>query len=199
MRQLLVLTIALALQTPAVSAQIAPGGPGMSPKEIVDQLWKMATQGELLTPDGWNRASRFYRHPGPPPGNKIVLIMSNYWGPGEEHIRGNNAEVIVGYVDAGKIDSELRYTPPQKTDALKTGMLFRLILAPSHWPVLGPDGKIEREATGAMEWEIESPQGLPWTTVNTAIRYVLETRDKTTGPAIKMNADRTLTALEKRH
>jgi hypothetical protein len=36
-------------------------GTGLSPKDVVNRVWKEATEGGLLTPDGWNRASPFWR------------------------------------------------------------------------------------------------------------------------------------------
>jgi hypothetical protein len=41
--------------------------------------------------------------------------------------------------------------------------------------------------------------GSPWTTVNTAIRYVPEMRTKTADPGIEKNADQTLAELMKLH
>jgi hypothetical protein len=51
--------------------------------------------------------------------------------------------------------------------------------------------------TGPRAWQIEGPQGAPWTTVNTAIRYVLEMRAKAKDPQIKRNADDTIGQLLK--
>ena len=53
--------------------------------------------------------------------------------------------------------------------------------------------------TGPAAWQIEKTPALAWTTVNTAIRYVLEMRIKTNDPSIKKNADETLEKLLKRH
>ena len=65
----------------------------------------------------------------------------------------------------------------------------------------GPDGKtlVEKRATGALVWVIKGAQGPPVTTVNTAIRYVLEMRQKTTNQIIKANASQTLAQLLKLH
>jgi hypothetical protein len=60
------------------------------------------------------------------------------------------------------------------------------------------DGTREERA-GSMDWQIKEPIGLPWTTVNTAIRYVLEKREKATNPAIRKNADETLARRLKWH
>jgi hypothetical protein len=176
---------------------------GISPKEATEQLWTMATRGELLTPEGWDKASRsFFMHPASAPENKVVFVVSNYWGPPSEQIKGDKADVTVGFGDAGKIDSALRYLPPQPTRAIKTGMLYHFVLAPTHWTMFKSDGKAitgKEEKSGPVTWQIDDPPGPPWTTVNTAIRYVLEIRNKTTDPVIKKNADETLLKLLRLH
>jgi hypothetical protein len=129
----------------------------------------------------------------PSPGNGLILVVSNSWSVNGESVKRNSAEVIVGFEDAGRIDSLLRYTPPKETGALKSGQLFRLEMASSHWQTYELDGKtVTKEMTGPPGWQITDPQGVPWTTVNTAVRYVLEMRNKTRNPTIKKNADKTL-------
>ena len=53
--------------------------------------------------------------------------------------------------------------------------------------------------TGPAAWQIEKTPAFRWTTVNTAIRYVLELRAKSHDPSIRKNADETLEKLLKRH
>jgi hypothetical protein len=48
-------------------------------------------------------------------------------------------------------------------------------------------------------WKVKGSPGDPWTTVNTAIRYALEMREKATHPAIKKNADQTIAKLLRLH
>jgi hypothetical protein len=181
--------------------------PAPSPKTVVEQLWMKATQGDLLTPEGWDKAAKsLFVDPKPTPGNKVIQIISNEWGlPGEE-INGDKAKVYMGYEDAGQIDSTLRYTPPKSANWIKTGMSYQLILVPTYAIFYAPDGRtvIEKKPTGCHAWQIQNPsgpsvQGSPWTTVNTAIRYVLEMRAKTNDPSIKKNVDETLEKLLKRH
>jgi hypothetical protein len=145
---------------------------------------------------------RLFLHPNPPPGNKVVRVVSNSWGVEAVLTKGSETEVTVDYAEAGQIDSELRYTPPPTTPFFKTGLIFHLVLAPTHSTMLKSDGKVvteKEERAGPMEWQIADSQGQPWTTVNTAIRYVLETRHKATDPVIKKNADQTLAKLMKLH
>lgn len=173
---------------------------GKSRTEVVDDIWRMATYGELLTSEGWSKACEFYTDPTPFSGNKVVLIMSNYWGQYYEGgLKDSSTDVEMGYIDMGKIDSALRYTPPPKTDAVKTGLLYHLVAVPAYSKMYGPDGKVSKTPVGARFWQIQGSPGPPWTTVNTAIRYVLETREKTTDPVVKKNADQTLAKLLRLH
>src|SRR2546427_12980457 len=68
---------------------------------------------------------------------------------------------------------------------------------PKYTMMYGPDGRtlISKRPTGTRIWEIKGSQGRPFTTVNTAIRYVLEQRDKAQQPVIRKNADEALHIL----
>lgn len=176
-------------------------GSGRSPRDAVTLLWMMGTRGELLTAEGWEEASRsLFTKPVPQPGNKVILIRSNNWSLPSEKITGDTAEVRIGFGDAGQIDSALHYTPPRKSDMPKTVMFYRLIYVRTYRTrrTLYKDGKVEeKKLPGSMEWKIDGSPDQPWTTVNTAIRYVLEVREKTKDPVIKKNADQTLAKLLK--
>jgi hypothetical protein len=166
------------------------------PAQIVDQLWRMATAGNLLTKDGWQGAAGFFAKPTTSPDNSTIRVVSNNWGLDSESIKNNSALVIMGFEDEGTIDGVLHYIPPQKTDAIKTGIVYHLTLEPTHAPVFGSDGKtVIREMTGPAAWQIEESPITTWTTVNTAIRYVLEMQGKTTDLSVKKNADETLAQL----
>jgi len=82
---------------------------------------------------------------------------------------------------------------------VKTGFLYHLVGVPAYSTMYSSDGKVSKKPVGARFWQIQGPPGAPWTTVNTAIRYVLEMRAKTADPVIKKNADQTLAELMKLH
>ncbi|SPF49461.1 exported hypothetical protein [Candidatus Sulfotelmatobacter kueseliae] len=175
---------------------------GRTPEGVVDEIWRMATQGQLLTPDGWRIAGGFFTEPRPFPANEKILVVCNEWGPAYEgRSDGNTKEIVVGYWDAGSIDAKLRYTPPppENTGYVKTAFSYTLVTAPSYLMMYGPDGKtlVEKRPTGSRVWLIKGTQTPPVTTVNTAVRYVLEMREKTTDQATKENASRTLAQLLK--
>jgi hypothetical protein len=175
---------------------------GRSHTEVVDEVWRMATQGKLLTADGWREACGFFTEPTQFAGNKVVRVMSNDWGPAYQLTsKDDSADVAVGYIDLGEIDSALSYKPAPKAESIKQGYLYHLVAVPAYTLMYGPDGKtlIEKKPVGYRVWQIQGQPGPPWTTVNSAIRYVLEMRDKTTDPAHRKNADETLAALLKLH
>lgn len=191
---LLVAAVALLGQSPATIE-------GPSPGDLVNELWKSATEGDLLTAEGWKKTSRFYVHTDPRPENSSFQVMSNDWAVGPIIVKAESADVTVDYIAAGKIDSMLRYSPPPRIPYMKPGIAYRLRLVPGYIVMYGSDAKtiISQKPSGTRAWQIEGPRGTPWTTVNTAIRYVLETKAKTADLAVRKNADETLAKLLKLH
>jgi hypothetical protein len=155
----------------------------------------------LLNKDEWHRASGYYLTESPWPGTKVIRVFSNVWGPADLlSIKDDKAQVAMGYFDAGTIDSELRYTPPVREGAVKTSLVYGLKLAPTHWNTYKSDGTtVDKVMTGPPAWQIEGRPSTPWTTVNTAIRYLLEARTQTKNPEIKKNADESISELLKLH
>jgi hypothetical protein len=128
--------------------------------------------------------------------------MSNYWGPPGALPRtdSNGVDVLVGCWHLGTIDAALRFAPAPRTDAVKESELYHLVFARSHGRKFENGKIVQEEATGyPITWQISRPLDMPFTTVNTAIRYVLEKREKTSDPVIKQNADKTLAALLRLH
>jgi hypothetical protein len=178
----------------------------MTPKEVVDELWRLATQGQLLTASGWQRAGKLFTEPTIFKRPQMTFVVANEWGPaGETNATQDKAEVIVGFASLGNIDNALRYTPVPETDAGKEFLFYHLAAVPNYMLMYGPDGKtlLSKKPTGTRLWRIQGSQGTyipqPFATVNTAIRYVLERRDKAHDPLIKQNADRTLEILKRLH
>ena len=173
-------------------------GSANSPSETVEELWILASAGELLTPEGWQNVSGFFTEPLPP-HKSDVLVVSNHWGPaGRPDVSGHDTVVSVGCWEWGIIDAALRFTPAPKTTAVKEGRGYDLVFAPQHFRTF-KNGKLVEDGTNPLDnrWQITKPLDMPFTTVNTAIRYVLEKRNKTSDPVIRQNADKTLTELMK--
>jgi hypothetical protein len=174
-----------------------------APQEIIQQLWMDATAGALFTDYGINEASGLFQHPEDAGRNKPLRVYSNYWAVWPQRIKGDTAEVEVGYEPLGEIDAKLRFKPaPADGPCItKYGILYHLSLVPTYFTVFLTDGKkttgMQKKPTGEVAWQITDPRDFRWTTVNTAIRYVLEKRQKTKDPVIRANADKTVTVLLK--
>ena len=89
--------------------------------------------------------------------------------------------------------------PPPKGPYMKTGVTYHLKLVAGYNLTHSQDGTVSKKPSGTRGWQIDDSRGIPWTTVNTAVRYVLEMRDNTANPTIKKNADETLAKLLKLH
>ena len=154
----LTITLLFGLHTSGQTPYAGPPGP--SPKEIVERLWAMATRGELLTSEGWNRASAFFTVPGPRPVNEQILVVSNFYGINLYTLKDKKAEVQMEYTDCGRIDSALRYSPPLKTQAYKTSFGYHLVSVPTYLMIYGSDGKtlVDKKPTGGTAWQIEGRQ-----------------------------------------
>ena len=172
----------------------------LSPEKVVEQLWAMATRGELLTPHGRKIASKLFLRPVDSAEPNVVRVVSNSYDVAPAMIKGNKAKQVVWYTEVGKIDSNLHFTPALKSSSYKTARAYGLILSSSNLRTYGPDGKtLVGETKGAPEWKIDGQPDDQFTTVNTAIRYVLEKRDAATDNITKDTADKTLLILKRYH
>ena len=167
--------------------------PASTPQESVEQLWSAATRGDLLTTSGRARASSLFTRPTASPGNGGILVLSNIYYVTWVSVEGKSAKVQVAYGKLGHIDSRLRFTREPPTTAYETDEEYHLTSSLKYSATL-PDGRPNLPET--VVWRIEgSPLWPPWTTVNTAIRYVLEQKAKTTDATVRKNADETIAAL----
>jgi hypothetical protein len=112
MKRSFVLPFVVALGAVLGAQQTTPTGSESSPRDIVERVWKLATQGELLSSEGWDKVAReYFLHPVPLPGSKVVLLLphgdgeilvvSNDWAVLTPTIKGDKATVAVEYYDAG--------------------------------------------------------------------------------------------------
>jgi hypothetical protein len=170
------------------------------PEKVVEQLWAMATRGGLLTRDGRKSASKLFVRSIDFAEPNLIRVVSNSYGVAPAMINGDTAKLVVWCKEIGKIDSKLRFTPAPNSPSYKTARGYTVVLPTSKLRTYASDGKtLVGETKGAPEWKIDGPPDDQFTTVNTAIRYVLEKRDSATDSTMKDNADNTLTILKRYH
>jgi len=190
--------------TPTRSQHANP--PQESPSQVFQRFYELEAAGKALTPEGWRELAEFFVETPKLRGDKILIF--DIVDVGEALIEGDTAEIDISANSLGELDSSLRLTdyPPNKPSAScgcygDNGLAYTLLLSekPLDWEAT-PRGAKAKEFTGPLAWRIYSfdpPE--PWITLDTAIRYVTDMRDKTTDPAIKKNADKTLAQFVKLH
>jgi hypothetical protein len=156
----------------------------------------MVANGDLLTFEGWDRVNALFSAPNPEPKDNTIFVTTKHHSVSERWIKGNRAEVQDGWWDPlGSFDSALRYIPNSKTGTDGNIGVYHLILTDKHWEH-GADGSA-KEVTGPLHWKIDGPLTRRWTTVEAAIRYVTQMRDKSSDALVKQNADKTIEILQR--
>jgi hypothetical protein len=186
----------LSMSTVATVAQ-APQSSRKATERVVRQYEKLIVDGALLTPEGWKKTSRIFGRSNPYPKDGEVLLTSQAGLIGENWVHGDRAEVERKWTDfRGSIDSGLCYKPAMPTsDVIPAILDYSLVFTNRHIDI--EEGGATREVLGTWGWKIEGPQSERWATVEKAIIYVREMRDKSDDPAVKKNANRTIAILKR--
>jgi hypothetical protein len=162
------------------------------PIDVVSQFVAMETNGSGLTLDGQKQLDAFLVRPTSWRGDKIHVVK-DFVVSNSVYSEGK-AELYVEYNALGELDSSLRFTS-SVPGGTKVRQGYKIILDNKY---IVPNGS-GKEMIGPGRWKIEDSSSEQWITVDVAIRYVTELRDKTTDPAIKKNGDLTIAKLNTLH
>jgi len=162
------------------------GEESKSPKQVVEAYLALETRGGRLSKAGWTRGDNFFANPVPMPVQRRVVVISDHYAVYETSVNEDRAEVSNDYEDLGRIDSTLHYTAPPP-GFLKTTVIYHL----------AKTSKLSSRAAETLAWKITDPSTTLWLNRETAMRYVLDTRDKTSDPTVRKNADQTLATLRR--
>lgn len=158
-------------------------------------------EGDLMPGRMTNLAEFFVETPNPQ-WEKVFIV--DIVGASVD-ANGDSAEVTVSTNVLGDLDKSLRLSnypsmrlpldvPSASACFGDFSFGFTMLLSHKHWET-GADGTV-KELDGAFAWRVEDAHFTPLVTLDTAIRYVGQAREKTTDRVVKMNAARTLTILE---
>jgi hypothetical protein len=164
-------------------------------ERLVRQYEKLIAAGDLLTAAGWKRASELFEKSNPYPPSGDIYVVSTDGVVGEDWVKADRAQVETKWDDNyGTIDSALRYKPPSPSGRIAMAQMFSLVL--THAQPAG-SGNSTPLTEPAAEWKFEGDLRIRSTTVPAAIKYVKRMRDRSTDPAIRKNAARTIAALKR--
>jgi len=181
MKKRIIGTLILALAGTAALSQSAAEATS-TPKQVVEEFLKFETEGGRLTPEGLQRASRFFSRSAPEDKNRRIIVVTKAYSVDQMRSSGDGAKIYVGYHNLGEIDSALRYEKPNPK-YLKYSLIYNVVRTGN---------------ADTPEWKIEED---PWSKLmlsrDAALEYVTTTRQRTTDPSVKSNADRTIAILKR--
>jgi hypothetical protein len=190
---LLVLTLNTTLVV-AVHAQEALAQT-RSPKEVLEQFCRMDAEGKQLSPEGGTEVTGLLDFQKPWAQHPEIIVVKDYVVRGPD-MRKDTARFVVDYHVWGQFDSSLRF---ERLEGLVVNHPIRvreyipLVRTDKHIE-LGNDGQW-RQVKGTLEWRIGTIPSAPHVSVDTAIRYLTELREKSSDPIVKTNADRAVDDL----
>jgi hypothetical protein len=172
------------------------GGVDFEAVEVVENVWHVATDGGLLTSDGWQHASGFFTNPSSFPSTSSFAVVSNTYWVSNVELKKNVVEVVIESAELGRIDPALRFQAASASHN-PDSYTYQLIFGPTPVRWYGPDGKTLAKETmnGPKKWRIEGSLSRRWTTVNTAIRYVMDAHDRSTDLRMRENGEKTIKIL----
>jgi len=159
----------------------------------LEQFCEFDSQGKQLTPEGWREVAALFVTPTAPRLDEIIVVRDFVVSHPVQ--KGKNVEFYVEYITLGQITPSLGLFSHLPAVKVRSG--FELILTdePSQ-PTSIQAGPPQPVPT---KWRIKGNPPEPHLTVETAIRYIAELRDKTVDPVIKKNATRALIRLKSLH
>ncbi len=172
------------------------GKPEQPASEVTAQFIALESR---LTPDQWDQLARFFVETPKPKLDHVEVVDIVGTAVGAE---GDKANAEVDFNSLGTLDTSMRLSkyptlrPPMpfagSVDAcMGDGLGFFLMLSTEHWAI-AKDGTV-KELNGPLAWRVE--YFAPVLSLDTAIRYVTQARDKTSDPAVGLNAVKTLRIL----
>jgi hypothetical protein len=176
-----------------IGLALSVAGITTSPKDIVGRFIEMDVHGTRLTARGWRAADMLFVQSSSPPQEITLVVVAHHYGVGEAVIKGNTAELYVGYEELARITPSLDFRPINSRFETRSMYKYDLLLTDGNRTGGQPPGNPKESA----EWKIEGTQPTEMrVTADTAIRYVTKMRDETKDLVVKKNANRTLAQLK---
>jgi len=173
-------------------------------KTVVEQFYKLDTEGAWLVPERWHELTDFFTSVQSwPPDDPVSVLKSYRVGDAKKSVVDGavNYEVEVDYFVWGSINSFLRFTRAELSKG-KSSSAGEPVERVSHKSLSLTDSFVmggpiwnEEKTKGTLRWRMNGRGGSSDVSVDAAIRWVTEMRDKSNDPAMKYNAERTLAIL----
>ena len=184
------MTAVMIIAALSASAQ-SPAQPSVSPRALVERFCRLDWEGGLLTPAGAADAEPLLVSPytwSPTQGFRVVDSYA---------VRGRD-QIAVDYQVWGEVESSLRFVRLEGLMAnrpVMTQEYVGTVLTPRSQE-RGPGGP-NAVVKGSVTRRIVAVPPVPHVSVDTALRHVTAMRERSSDPALRENATRTLAALRR--
>ena len=162
----------------------------------------MDASGAQLAAGGWLPLARMFIPKRDLTGGPVVVLFDTLeviggYSISDPMMEGHDsARLSVRYSYLGDIDyKSLSFSRPPPSPTAKVRRNYHLLYTAMHYDI-GSQGE-EKLLSGSKTWRIEGLPPEPHSTVEAAILYVRQLRNKTTSDAIKKNANVTIEALKR--
>lgn len=171
-----------------------------SAREVVQEFVKVELEGARLTPEGRLQTTHLLVQPSSTPPDPIDIVSDTFEIQDDATVTGVKLNVHFPFF-YGWLDSALRFTPAPHVapgnGILKEGISLEYTVVPAGKQSEAKSNARQAAQKSAQEWRIENLPSFSTINLAAAIRYVSDMRDKATDPAVKSNANQTLTKLKK--
>ncbi len=200
MYRLLILVAVLGLSSILTDAQ-APTEPQKSLKEVVEQFYRLETEGRWLGPERRDELQDFLIEVGPWSAPESVSVLRSYRVVDcqMKHQCGKD-QIEVDYSEWGSINSFLNFKRARDPEGKKPAAgepfeqrTYQTLYLTDRFLKRSPSG--DEQKTVPLRWRIALLPP-PVVDVNSALRWVTELSDKINDPAIKYNAEKTTAILK---
>jgi len=170
-----------------------------SPSEVAQRFFDLESN---ATPGQWSKLAKFFVETPKPQWNKVHIVDVVDKGV---DTNGNSTFVVISTNALGDLDLSLRLSnyPPMRLPLVTPSasacygdarFAFNLVLSDKRWEIA--TGGTVKEFDGPPAWRIEDTFFEPFISLDAAIRYVTQTRNKIADPVLKRNAGKTLSILK---
>jgi len=191
------------LKSLSAGARMPPQSIGASLESALRVAQRFVHSEVRSTPDQWDELASFFVETPRPDWSKVYVVDVRHVDTDiDGQTRGDSSEVTISVRPFGELDSSLHFRtysrlPGNNSACCDENYLgFTLVLSDRHWQV-APDGTV-KQFDGPLGWRVEDTSFNPIVTLDTAIRYVAEERDKNVDSIVRKNAASALAILKSR-
>lgn len=177
----------------------APTEPQKSPREAVEQFYKLETQGRWLGPEHWDELQNIQIRLEPWSAPESISVVKTYQVVDcEKDGRCGRDQVEVDFYEWGSINPFLNFVAARDSKGNKSAN-GEPVEQRTYQTLYFSDSFVsesgDEEKKGSLRWRSTVSLTLPRLNVDTALRWVAEMRDKSNDPAIRYNAEKTIAIL----